>query len=177
MEKVYGLKKNYTLVRETYSQVIVSYEMTPLEDGIHATWNEVYFYKKQHPTLTLQEVKDAIISDINLQTDKKILSGFLWKPIGGESVNVWLSAENQRNFSEAQRMAEKYGDVVLPLRFKLGEDAEENPVYHVFATVEELDNFYAEAFAFVNQCLNEGWARKDSINWNEYSVFFPVTNE
>ena len=176
MAKVYGLKQCYVPVRETYSQTIISYSITPEPDGVHATWYEVYFNKKEVQKPSLEQIKDAVISDINAQTDEKILSGFVWTPEGGEPINVWLSAENQRNFSEAQRMAEKYGDRVLPLRFKLGEDAEENPVYHVFETVEELDNFYAEAFAFVNQCLNEGWARKDSIDWSEYEVFFPVTN-
>ena len=119
---------------------------------------------------TMDDIKRAVCDIYNAQTDEKILSGFVWTPVGGEPINVWLSAENQRNFSEAQRMAEKYGDRVLPLRFKLGEDAEENPVYHVFETVAELDSFYAEAFAFVNQCLNEGWQRKDSVDWSEYQV-------
>lgn len=175
MNKFYGLTTDYIPVRKDASRIIVSYEKQDVNET-HCTWYEVYFYKKQHPYLTLQDVKDAIISDINSQTDEKILSGFVWTPVGGEPINVWLSAENQRNFSEAQRMAEKYGEAVLPLRFKLGEDAEENPVYHVFETVAELNSFYAEAFAFVNQCLNEGWARKDSIDWSDYEVFFPVTN-
>ena len=173
--KFYGKKTEYLPIREDRTRTIVSYGQESVSDT-HCTWYEVYFSKSENPSPSIEQIKDAVIADINTQTDKKILSGFVWTPVGGEPINVWLSAENQRNFSEAQRMAEKYGDRVLPLRFKLGEDAEENPVYHVFETVEELDNFYAEAFAFVNQCLNEGWTRKDSINWSDYEVFFPVTN-
>lgn len=136
-------------------------------------WYEVYIYKRQNSQLSFQIVKDAILADINEKTDAKILSGFVWTPEGGEPINVWLSAENQRNFSEAQRMAEKYGSLVLPLTFKLGEADDESAVYHTFETVEELEGFYAQAFAFVNQCLNEGWARKDAIDWTPYEELFP----
>jgi hypothetical protein len=173
--KYSGTKADFSPVREDASRIIISYGLTKLSKDLYE-WFEVHLYKKQRNALTLADVKEAILGDINAHTDEKILSGFVWTPEGGNAINVWLSNENQRNFSEAQRMAEKYGDMVLPVRFKLGEDAEGNPVYHVFETVAELDSFYAEAFAFVNQCLNEGWARKDSINWSEYEVFFPVTN-
>jgi len=164
MAKVYGLIKDYAPVRETYSQVIASYEMVAEQDGVHATWQEVYFNKKQtgKPSATL--MKEAIIADINAQTDAKILNGMVWN-----GIRVWLSAENQRNFSEAQRMAERYGESVLPLRFKLGENEDESPIYHTFETPAELDAFYQAAFAFVNQCLNEGWQRKDSIDWEPYN--------
>ena len=70
-------------------------------------------------------------------------------------------------------MAEKYGDSVLPLRFKLGEDSESNPVYHTFETVAELDAFYTQAFRYVNQCLNEGWAIKDNFDWKPYENLLP----
>ena len=163
MAKVYGLMKDYAPVRETYSQVIASYEMVAEPDGRHATWHEVYFNKKQTGKPSATMMKDAIIADINAQTDEKILNGMVWN-----GIHVWLSAENQRNFSEAQRMAERYGDAVLPLRFKLGENDDELPIYHTFETSADLDAFYKAAFAFVNQCLNEGWQRKDSIDWNDY---------
>jgi len=65
-------------------------------------------------------------------------------------------------------MTEKYGDSVLPLRFKLGEDENENPVYYVFETIEDLDKFYNLAFSYVNTCLNNGWQIKDTINWEPY---------
>lgn len=140
---------------------------------------EGYEYLSNSVTLdhypTMDDVKSAVYDIYNAQTDEKILSGFVWTPVGGEPINVWLSDENQRNFSEADRKA-KDNPEILPITFKIGEDAEKNPVYHVFETYEELDGFYMQAFAFVNQCLNEGWQRKDSIDWSEYEVFFPVTN-
>lgn len=174
-DKVYGRKEIYIPIREDVTRHIISYGLEPLSDSVHATWYEIVFYKKEHPSINFDEVKEAILNDINSQTDEKILSGFVWTPVGGEPINVWLSDENQRNYSEADRKAKDSPELVLPVTFKLGEDADKNPVYHTFETYAELDGFYMQAFRYINQCLNEGWQRKDSIDWNDYSVFFPVT--
>ena len=130
----------------------------------------VSFIETQFPYKpTLAEVKDFVNAVINAQTEEKILKGFQWTQSGEEeAVNVWLSEENQRNFSEAQRMAEKYGSAVLPLTFKLGEQEDATPVYHTFETFEELNQFYLAAFAWVNRCLQEGWNEKDSFDFTPY---------
>lgn len=162
-----GKRGDFAYLKEDGSRMVVGYGLKELENGLWECY-EVELNKKQVNQVSLQVVKDAIIGDINTQTDEKILKGFVWN-----NINVWLSAENQRNFSEAQRMAEKYGSNVLPLTFKLGETEDEQPVYHTFETVEELDAFYVQAFSFVNQCLNEGWQRKDAIDWEPYKALFP----
>jgi len=167
MEKIFGLTKDYGPMRSDATRVVICYGRESV-DNEHSTWYEVYLPKKQNTLVGINEVKEAIIADINAQTDEKILSGFVW-----DNISVWLSAENQRNFSEAQRMAEKYGSSVLPLTFKLGETGDGTPVYHTFETVEELDGFYTQAFSYVNQCLTEGWQRKDAIDWTPYEALFP----
>jgi hypothetical protein len=167
MSKVFGLTERYSLIDTSGSKTLVNYGIEHV-DEINSTWHEVSFSKAHGELPNINDVKEAIINDINNDTDAKILSGFVWN-----GVNVWLSEENQRNFSEAQRMAEKYGDAVLPLRFKLGEDSEGNPVYHTFETVAELDAFYTQAFRYVNQCLNEGWAIKDNFDWKPYEDLLP----
>ncbi len=166
MNKVFGKKTDFALVREDASRVIISYGYQEA-DSDNATWYEVYLYKKQVSQITLDSVKAAILGDINSKTDGKILSGFVWN-----GISVWLSAENQRNFSEAQRVAETAA--ALPIKFKLGEDEEGNPVYHTFETAEDLNDFYLKAFAYINQCLTEGWAEKDAIDWTPYEALFPV---
>jgi len=110
---------------------------------------------------TLQEVKDFVYGVINLQTDEKILTGFVWN-----GLPVWLSPENQRNFSEADRKAEKNPDI-LPIVFKIGEQ-DGQPVYHTFETYEELDGFYTQAFAYIQRCLVEGWRKKDTFDFTPY---------
>lgn len=58
----------------------------------------------------------------------------------------------------------------MPVKFKLGENEDGEPVYHTFEDMNEFTDFYTKAIAFINQCLNEGWERKDSIDWSVYST-------
>lgn len=108
---------------------------------------------------------DLLTSHIDHQTDERILTGFRWKPAGSaDSVAVWLSRENQINFSEAQRaamMADGQGRAYEPVTFKIWEDGEKRPVYHTFETLGELTRFYFEGVAYIQGVLSEGWAEKD----------------
>lgn len=170
MSKMHGPKECFVPVRQDASRVIISYEK--VADGeSNAFWHEVTFYKKKGIP-TLEQVKQAVLEDINRQTDEKILTGFVWNDI-----NVWLSEENQRNFSEAQRIAMFSPESIMPVKFKLGEDKEGNPVYHEFEEAGELTDFYLHAVAFINQCLAEGWMRKDNIDWSPYEEAFSVEHE
>lgn len=165
MNKVYGTLKDYTPYRTDRSRLIIAYDCQPEPDGTYATWYEIYFYKKPHPVVTLDDIKEAILSDINAQTDEKILTGFVW-----EEKPVWLSSENQFNFKAAYDLAVQTGGQSLPVKFKIGENGEGEPIYHTFEDVAEFTDFYTKVIAFINQCLNEGWERKDSINWNDYKI-------
>ena len=166
MNKYSGNVSDFQPVVEDASRVVISYGLKELSES-KAEWFEVVFYKKQGRP-NLEAVKKAVIADINAQTDEKIISGFVWTPEGGEPINVWLSEENQRNFSEAQRIAMIMPDAILPVTFKLGEQADETPIYHEFTTAEELTGFYLQAVAFINATLSDGWQRKDSIDWAPY---------
>lgn len=168
--KTFGPAEDFALVKADGTRTIVSYDLENVAGSNDATWREVYFPKKQVAKPSLDQVKTAIISDINAQTDEKILKGFSWTPEGGEPINVWLSEENQRNFSEAQRIAADMPDAILPVTFKLGEQEDGTPIYHEFATSGELTGFYLQAVQFINQTLAEGWTRKDSIDWNAYAA-------
>lgn len=168
MNRVYGLLTDFAPVRQDESRHIVSYGLTKVDKN-HYEWFEVYLYKKQVPNLGFDAVKKAVLGDINARTDEKIVSGFVWTPEGAEAgINVWLSEENQHNFSEAQRVAVMTEGASLPVKFKMGEDADGNPVYHTFTSVAELNGFYLAAVAYVQQCLDDGWAEKDAIDWSIY---------
>ena len=153
MAKFYGLKQCYVPVRETYSQTIISYSMTPEPDGVHATWYEVYFNKKEVQKPSLEQIKDAVISDINARVKSNIISGFVWN-----SKPVWLSEENQMNFAQA----------VVPATFKIGEEPDGTPIYQKFTTKTELNNFVDACVQWKQQCLVDGWTEKDSIDWSDY---------
>ena len=135
------------------------------EDGQGYDYRHVF---KHVPTK--EEVHSVLIAHINERVDEKILKGFRWKPDSDapDTVSVWLSDENQRNFSEAQRVAMITNGASLPMTFKLGEDGDGNPIYHQFESVEDLTSFYLSAVAFIQQTLGEGWQEKDGL---DMSVF------
>ena len=164
VNKYSGNVSDFQPVVEDASRVVISYGLTELGDG-KAEWFEVVFYKKQTAKPTIEQVKKAVLDDINKQTDEKILTGFVWN-----DMPVYLSDENQRNFSEAQRIAMIIPDAILPVTFKLGEQADETPIYYEFRTAEELTGFYLQAVAFINQTLADGWQRKDGIDWAPYEA-------
>lgn len=162
MNKVFGLISDYAAVKDDASRVVVSYDYDEV-DGVNATWYEVYLYKNQISQLNIEAVKNAVIGDINARTDEKILKGFVWngKP-------VYLSTENQFNFKSAYDLAVQTEGQNLPVKFKLGEDENGEPVYHTFNSVNSIADFYVSGVRFINLTLNEGWADKDAIDWTPY---------
>lgn len=126
-------------------------------DGNKYTWRKYYDHKP-----TVREVKQDISDLINAETDAKILTGFTWngKP-------VYLSTENQMNFKAAYDIARDTQGASLPVKFKLGEDANAEPVYHTFTKLEPLADFVMKVTSFVVSTLKEGWDKKDI----DYSIF------
>lgn len=161
MNKVYGILKDYALIRRDRSRIIIGFNLEQVDEE-HYTWDEVYLYKKMTPVLDIEHVKAAVLADINNHTDENIISGFMW-----QNIPVWLSSENQFNFKAAYDLAIQTQGQSLPIKFKLGE-LEGEPVYHTFENMVEFTDFYTKAIAYINQCLNAGWQLKDSIDWKEY---------
>ena len=167
-QKTSGLLADFAPIRDEGTSITICYGLTKANGDLYE-WYEIYLPKKQNAQLNLQMVKDAIIADIDAQTDDKILDGYEFTPDGEEQpITVWLSKESQTNFSEAHRLQ------IVPVKFKLNETEDKQPIYHTFETFEELDRFYVGGVAYINQCLNEGWARKDSIDWTPYEALFPT---
>lgn len=167
-----GKKSDFALMRTEGTQIIIGYGLKKITGTNLYEWYEIYLAKKKVNNLTLQMVKDAIIKDIDARTDARILNSYPFTPDGAEEpIIVWLSKENQTNFSEAHRLQ------IVPVKFKLNETADKQPIYHTFETFEELDSFYKGGVQYINQCLNEGWAEKDGIDWAPYEALFPKPSE
>ena len=163
VNKYSGNVSDFQPVVEDQSRVVISYGLKELGDG-KAEWYEVVFYKKQGRP-SFEAAKKAILADIDAQTDEKILNGYPFTPDGAEEpIIVWLSKESQTNFSEAHRLQ------IVPVKFKLNETEDKQPIYHTFESFEELDRFYKGGVQYINQCLNEGWQEKDSIDWAPYEA-------
>lgn len=157
--KYCGTVADYQPVSEDQSRVVVMYGLTHTT-GDMAEWYQLSFYKKQGRP-SFEQVKAAIIADINERVKAKIIGGFVWnnKP-------VWLSEENQMNFAQA----------VVPVTFKIGEDANGDPIYQEFATKTELKAFVEACVQWKQQCLSDGWAEKDVMDWTPYAeALQPVT--
>ena len=167
MSKINLKLSDFKTINTEGSQIIVCYGLKQVSDDIYEC-QEVVLPKTQHNQLTFDVVKEAIIADIDDRTDAKILNGYPFTPDGAEEpIIVWLSKESQTNFSEAHRLQ------VVPVKFKLNEDADKNAIYHTFETFDELDRFYKGGVLWIQQCLNEGWAEKDGIDWRPYDNLFP----
>lgn len=166
MSKINLKLSDFKTINTDGSQIIVCYGLKKVKGDLYEC-QEVVLPKTQHNQLTFDVVKNAIIKDIDDRTDAKILNGYPFTPDGAEEpIIVWLSKESQTNFSEAHRLQ------VVPVKFKLNEDADKNAIYHTFETFDELDRFYKGGVLWIQQCLNEGWAEKDGIDWRPYERNF-----
>lgn len=102
------------------------------------------------------ELRREISAHINSLTDAAIIGGMTW-----EGDTVWLSMENQFNYKAVHDAAVQSLGASLPVTFKLGTDS--RPVYHEFATLADLQAFYAACLAHVQHCYTAGWQAKDRI--------------
>lgn len=175
MNKVYGEKGIYAPIRKDENRTIACYGYIEEEDGINATWYEIVFYNFKTPHLNFQMVKNAIVADINAQTDEKILNGYEWTILhgndAGKTVKVWLSAENQNNFKAFHDAVKEYPGIdAFPVTFKIAEDENGDPVYETFMSMSELSQFYLGSISYIKQTISKGWERKDSIDWSIYET-------
>lgn len=113
-------------------------------------WRKNYDHKP-----TVREIKQDISDFINADTSRKILTGMKWN-----GIPLWLSQENQRNISDAVRAA------TLPVRLKLGEDEDGNPIYYTFEDSNELTELYTAVWEHIRSSLDDGWREKDSIDYD-----------
>lgn len=113
-------------------------------------WRKNYDHKP-----TVREIKQDISDLINADTSRKILTGMTWN-----GIPLWLSQENQRNISDAVRAA------TLPVRLKLGEDEDGNPIYYTFEDSNELTELYKAVWEHIRSSLEYGWREKDSVDYD-----------
>lgn len=156
--KVGAEKRQDQVIKIGVKNYLLIYGYGTDEDGNGYNFRKNYDHK---PTKT--ELKEDITQLIDGITDSKILQGFRWN-----EVSVYLSTENQMNFKAAFDLNMQTGGLMLPVKFKLGEDTEGNAVYHTFENMDDFTDFYTSAVSYINQCLNEGWAEKDSLDMSSY---------
>ena len=158
--KYCGNVSDYAPVSEDQSRVVIMYGLK--EEGDKAERYQLDFYKKQGKQ-TFEQAKPAIISDINERITAQIVGGMTF-----EDKPVWLSIENQINFTTA----------TAPCRLKIGEEEDGTPVYHDFESKAQLKAFNDACLAWKNEQLEAGRAEKEGIDWTPYAeALQPVTTE
>lgn len=161
--KVYGASERQdSIVKLNENKYVVFYgfgkDTEEAETGYK--WRRDYDHKP-----TVAEIRHDVEELVNAQTDAKILSGLVWngKP-------VYLSTENQFNFKAAHDLAYQTDGANLPIKFKLGENADGESVYHTFTKKEVLTDFVAKIFAHIQSAIKAGWNEKDSMDYSVYEV-------
>lgn len=127
-------------------------------DGSTSYMEEEFAHKP-----SAEEIRNAVISWYNEQTDEAILTGFSWN-----GTPVWLSQENQYNYKAAYDLAVQTAGATLPVTFKFG--TEEEPVYHTFTSLDEATDFYTKAVAHIQDTLADGWKKKDAFDVSLYTA-------
>ena len=159
--KYCGSVADFKPVSEDHSRVVIMYGL--IETGnskMEAEWYQLDFYKKQGKP-SFEQVKTAVIADINERITAQIIGGMTF-----EGKPVWLSIENQINFTTA----------TAPCRLKIGEEQDGTPVYHDFETKAALKAFNDACLAWKNEQLETGRAEKEGIDWTPYAeALQPVT--
>lgn len=163
MSKTYGLKTEFAFVRQDASRIIVSYNRKDEADGQHCTWDQVCFYKKQTASPTKEQIKDAIIKDINDSVVRQIHEGFEWK-----GHKVWLSLENQANYKAAADLAEKTYDEGDTVTFRFGDEDAPDP--YTFKDANEVIGFWEQVHRYIVATVKAGWDLKASIDWSVYII-------
>lgn len=135
----------------------VRWDVQESEDGTTAEYMEEEFDHRP----TKEEVRQLLVAWYNEQTDRAILEDFEW-----EGWPVWLSQTNQQNYQSSYNLAKQTAERNLPVTFKFGTD--ENPHYHTFESVEELEEFYLAEDAHIKAAISAGWAKKDAIDLTAY---------
>lgn len=126
----------------------VRMDITETDDG--AEWLEHDFDHRP----TANELRRLYDEYTNSQVKDKILNGMTY-----DGTRIYLSDENQRNFLSA---------FFVPAEFKVGEDDEGNAVYKKFTILTKLTAFKTAVFTHIQQCLKEGWEKKDGFDVRPY---------
>ena len=168
MIRVTNINEKFIPISKIGDNIKIAFDYEPFydidEDGNKTetslgTWSVHTF----HGTKSFDQIKSFIIAELNKQIDFKILNGFTWK-----NMAVWLSSENQFNYKAAYDLAVQTGGMNLPITFKFGDTY--TPIYYTFDNLADFSDFYISAMNYINQCLAEGWAKKDAIDWEQYKL-------
>lgn len=133
------------------------------DDSLVSTGQCSYSYIKYDHKPSINVIKNDLEEIINSSVSNKIMNYFYWK---GAKIN--LSRENQMNYKASYDLALQSGSKNLPIRIKATKNGKSE--YFVFFTLAEFEEFYVAVNRHINNCLEEGWQKKDSIDYSIYQA-------
>ncbi|MGN0235842.1 MAG: hypothetical protein ACI4BD_05990 [Paludibacteraceae bacterium] len=162
--KSVGLDSSYSHIKKKNGVVIVSYGKESVVDteSENDTSNEdvVGFYQTSYRGVpSVSTILKDITEDINSRAQHEILYGFCY-----EGVPVYLSVENQLNFSSAYNGA-LLNDTYSPITLRLSTDN-----YKTFDSIDELKMFVLEYTKYIQSVLQKYWEIKDAIEKEDYTI-------
>lgn len=161
MEKIYGAtERNDGIFVYDGDYYVINYGFGEDEQG-------TFIYSERLKVKPSSDfVKDMVLSQINANTQEKIVSGFRWN-----DTLVWLSEANQLNYARdflvAAYLHEQGEQLELPT-YKFGTD--ETPIYYTFQTFEEFKAFSAAWAKHISDAVRDGWHEKANVDWSGYSL-------
>lgn len=162
--KSVGLESSYSTIKLKNGVVIVSYGKEVLVNEEQAQdasdENVVCFYQtvyrgKPSVSTIIKDIRD----DIDTRAKDEIQNGFVY-----EDIPVYLSVENQLNFSSAYNIA-SIRDTFAPITLRLSTDN-----YKTFNSLDELRMFIVEYTEYIQSTLKKYWSIKDKLNTNDYMI-------
>jgi hypothetical protein len=63
----------------------------------------------------------------------------------------------------------------VPATLKIGEEQDGTPIYKTFSDAAELKAFNDACSLWRQQCLTNGYQKKDGMDWTPYEAYFPIT--
>ena len=162
--KSVGLESSYSPIKKRNGTIVVSYgkELLSEEGQSNDESDEkvVCFYQTTYrgkPSMSTI-IKD-ILEDIDLRAQEEIRNGFVYneKP-------VYLSVENQLNFSAAYNLA-KTSNMLEPITLRVSTNN-----YITFTDIKSIEQFVSSCTRYINNILQNFWQIKEGIREEDYEI-------
>ena len=77
MNKKNGSIEDFSYIKDYDVLFVIGYDLQKVTDDMYS-WYELYFFKDKNNALSFNEIKDAILKDIDARTDYKIENDMIW---------------------------------------------------------------------------------------------------
>lgn len=152
------------LVDPLHEKYTVAYDIKGQGDGM------TYSIQEYDHRPTTKEIVDLLSSVFNEECDEEILTGSSYTTLEDEPVTkpLYLSQENQFNWSTGFLLTNALGGANLPEFIKIGDD-DDFYIYKI-ETLDQYKHFVLHVLTHIKTCLNKCWQKKANIDLSKYTL-------